>query len=122
MKVSIHLLLLAVAAACSTGNPPQQEARSFADTASVRRVITEQPPAAEPETVVVEEPLSTPHRSPQVYHRGPKGGCYTYTASGRKRYVDHSFCSWSGFLSGPEFVARPRPRRPLPAPDTRSEK
>lgn len=26
------------------------------------------------------------------YTRGPKGGCYTMTASGRKKYVDHSFC------------------------------
>jgi hypothetical protein len=26
------------------------------------------------------------------YHLGPRGGCYTYSASGRKRYVDHSFC------------------------------
>ena len=26
------------------------------------------------------------------YYRGPRGGCYTYSASGRKRYVDHSYC------------------------------
>lgn len=26
------------------------------------------------------------------YHTGPRGGCYTFTASGKKRYVDHSFC------------------------------
>ncbi|MBW3572458.1 MAG: SH3 domain-containing protein [Gemmatimonadetes bacterium] len=26
------------------------------------------------------------------YHRGPRGGCYTYTASGNKRYVDRSYC------------------------------
>lgn len=26
------------------------------------------------------------------YHRGPRGGCYTYSSSGRKRYVDHSYC------------------------------
>jgi hypothetical protein len=26
------------------------------------------------------------------YYTGPRGGCYTYTASGRKRYVDHSYC------------------------------
>jgi hypothetical protein len=26
------------------------------------------------------------------YHRGPRGGCYTFTASGRKRYVDRSMC------------------------------
>lgn len=26
------------------------------------------------------------------YYIGPRGGCYTYSASGRKRYVDHSYC------------------------------
>ncbi|WP_427500783.1 HNH endonuclease signature motif containing protein [Methylomonas sp. MED-D] len=26
------------------------------------------------------------------YYTGPRGGCYTYTASGKKRYVDHSYC------------------------------
>lgn len=26
------------------------------------------------------------------YYVGPRGGCYTYSASGRKRYVDHSYC------------------------------
>lgn len=26
------------------------------------------------------------------YYTGPRGGCYTYSASGRKRYVDRSFC------------------------------
>lgn len=27
------------------------------------------------------------------YYTGPRGGCYTYTASGRKRYVDRSYCN-----------------------------
>lgn len=26
------------------------------------------------------------------YIRGPRGGCYTITSSGRKRYVDRSLC------------------------------
>jgi hypothetical protein len=26
------------------------------------------------------------------YYTGPRGGCYTYSASGRKRYVDRSYC------------------------------
>lgn len=26
------------------------------------------------------------------YIRGPRGGCYTFTASGRKKYVDRSLC------------------------------
>jgi uncharacterized protein YraI len=31
--------------------------------------------------------------SSRGYFRGPRGGCYTYSASGRKRYVDHSLCN-----------------------------
>lgn len=27
------------------------------------------------------------------YFTGPRGGCYTYSAGGRKRYVDHSYCN-----------------------------
>ena len=27
------------------------------------------------------------------YYTGPRGGCYTYSASGRKRYVDRSYCN-----------------------------
>ena len=27
------------------------------------------------------------------YYTGPRGGCYTYSASGKKRYVDRSFCN-----------------------------
>jgi uncharacterized protein YgiM (DUF1202 family) len=27
------------------------------------------------------------------YYTGPRGGCYTYSSSGRKRYVDHSYCN-----------------------------
>jgi hypothetical protein len=27
------------------------------------------------------------------YYTGPRGGCYTYTRSGNKRYVDRSYCN-----------------------------
>lgn len=38
--------------------------------------------------------LAVPRSSPaRGYYRGPRGGCYTYSASGRKRYVDHSYCN-----------------------------
>lgn len=30
--------------------------------------------------------------SSRVYHTGPRGGCYYYSASGRKNYVDRSLC------------------------------
>jgi hypothetical protein len=28
------------------------------------------------------------------YHTGPRGGRFTYSATGRKRYVDRSLCNW----------------------------
>ena len=31
--------------------------------------------------------------SARGYYIGPRGGCYTYSASGRKRYVDRSYCN-----------------------------
>lgn len=31
-------------------------------------------------------------RAQQVYHTGPRGGCFYYTGSGRKEYVDRSLC------------------------------
>ncbi|HEU0302513.1 MAG TPA: DUF4236 domain-containing protein [Longimicrobium sp.] len=31
--------------------------------------------------------------SSRGYYTGPRGGCYTYSASGRKRYVDRSYCN-----------------------------
>ncbi len=39
--------------------------------------------------------ISTPTVAPTTpthYQLGPRGGCYTYTASGRKRYVAHQYC------------------------------
>lgn len=45
------------------------------------------PPASEPARA------SRPSRSGSSgYYLGPRGGCYTYTASGNKRYVDRSLC------------------------------
>lgn len=29
----------------------------------------------------------------RVYHTGPRGGCYYYSGSGRKQYVDRSYCN-----------------------------
>lgn len=31
--------------------------------------------------------------SGRVYHTGPRGGCYYYTAGGSKVYVDRSYCN-----------------------------
>lgn len=69
-----------------------------------------------PKRVLASQPLSVPYVAPRTdrtavpqalsprasaraersrsngYYTGPRGGCYTYSASGRKRYVDHSYC------------------------------
>jgi len=39
------------------------------------------------------------------YQTGPKGGCFTYSASGAKKYVAHSYCG----VNKPKepFVLRP---------------
>jgi hypothetical protein len=49
-------------------------------------LVQKEPPA--------EPARASPRRSSASsgYHRGPRGGCYTYTASGNKRYVDRSLC------------------------------
>ncbi len=52
--------------------------------------------------------LVTAPAQSQTYHLGPRGGCYTTTASGTKRYVDHSLCS-PATVSGSNQQAVPRP-------------
>lgn len=40
------------------------------------------------------EPYSVPSTATsRGYYRGPRGGCYTYSRTGRKRYVDRSLCN-----------------------------
>lgn len=39
----------------------------------------------------IPRPTSSSYSS--SYIRGPRGGCYTYSGSGRKRYVDRSLCN-----------------------------
>jgi len=58
------------------------------------------PPAATVPTVVAlaaanvlaAAPPPRAPQSPSRYYLGPRGGCYTLTASGNKRYVDRSMC------------------------------
>lgn len=35
---------------------------------------------------------TTASNGDDTYHTGPRGGCYTYTSSGKKRYVSHDHC------------------------------
>ena len=41
----------------------------------------------------VERPATTRSPDHSGYIRGPRGGCYYISASGRKVYVDHSMCN-----------------------------
>ena len=49
-------------------------------------------PAAGPAVAVVASPQSS-QTDNRTYTRGPKGGCYYLSTSGRKVYVDHSLCN-----------------------------
>jgi hypothetical protein len=57
-----------------------------------RRIQPRTPaPARQPRAFV--EPVSTaPSFQSSRYTRGPRGGCYTFNALGRKIYVDRSLC------------------------------
>ena len=37
--------------------------------------------------------LTPQYNAGRKYYRGPRGGCYYYSASGKKVYVDHSYCN-----------------------------
>jgi hypothetical protein len=63
-------------------------------------------PAPQKETIVSSSPksksagnsfgINSPRTSSSRhsgYYVGPRGGCYTYSVSGKKRYVDHSYCN-----------------------------
>jgi hypothetical protein len=64
-----------------TATPPLPSPRTDSATES----STYSPPSSSPS-------IASPSRS-DGYFTGPRGGCYTYSGSGRKRYVDHSFCN-----------------------------
>lgn len=49
-------------------------------------MVQRQPPAPS-------RPQTSGGSSGSGYYTGPRGGCYTYSASGRKRYVDRSNCN-----------------------------
>lgn len=60
-------------------------------------LVRSAPPAERPprESSGAAESGARPRRASAAsrgYYTGPRGGCYTYSASGRKRYVDHSYC------------------------------
>jgi hypothetical protein len=50
-------------------------------------------PAASPTSTPVTAPSQQSTSESHIYTRGPKGGCYYMSSSGRKVYVDHSLCN-----------------------------
>lgn len=51
--------------------------------------LSETPAAADE---AANENATPKHKASSRYHTGPRGGCYTISASGKKRYVDRSLC------------------------------
>jgi len=49
------------------------------------------PPSSAPKTLVL-TPTVPPATPDRTYQRGPRGGCYYLGSSGKKVYVDHSYC------------------------------
>lgn len=84
--VRIEMLERHVLAAPAPGRsaPPQP-----ASANQPRSLMTPSAVDAPPEDVA---PARRSAPSSGGYTRGPIGGFYTYSASGRKRYVDRSFC------------------------------
>jgi hypothetical protein len=71
-------------------SPGSEEGYVYRASDAVR---TDPPPA--PRTLISPPSGSSDGRSRSAargYHTGPRGGCYTYTSSGRRRYVDRSNC------------------------------
>jgi hypothetical protein len=55
------------------------------------------PPAAATTTAAAPAPIAAPAQpaasEARTYTKGPKGGCYYISSSGRKVYVDHALCN-----------------------------
>jgi hypothetical protein len=69
----------------STATPAAQAAKSDAGTGRQADARERPAPAPTPgETKVV--------KGNRTYVKGPKGGCYYVTSSGRKEYVDRAMC------------------------------
>ena len=72
---------------------PQDRKTSLSTAPSPRRTSRGTPrPARRPAARHTRRSAARSSAASRGYYTGPRGGCYTYTASGRKRYVDHSFC------------------------------
>jgi len=56
----------------------------------LRPTVVKTLPKTKPQIVPVQTRIPASSRG---YIRGPRGGCYYYTASGRKQYVDRSLCN-----------------------------
>lgn len=86
MKAILAFAIIIFSNACIAAEPSNEELQKrIADLeAQIQQMKQGSPPPVE----------TAPTKSyNNGYIRGPRGGCYTITASGRKRYVDRSLCN-----------------------------
>ena len=79
---------------CADGSAAKKEAPAAPagkQTVQQTRVTPAPPPPTAPAPRTIPPP-STVVKGNRTYVKGPRGGCYYVTASGRKEYVDRSMC------------------------------
>ena len=84
-KKSVDRSLCGASAPAKTNGPAPADANQ---TAQKTRSTPPPTTASVPQTA----PARTTVKGNRTYVKGPKGGCYYVTASGRKEYVDRSMC------------------------------
>lgn len=93
MRILAALTLLYI---CSTSIPAIADAASDKEIAELKERIASLEAKQEPNSKTPQDLPAykyTPPARSSGYIRGPRGGCYTYSASGNKRYVDRSMCN-----------------------------
>jgi uncharacterized protein YraI len=60
---------------------------------SAQGLVSESPSSTRARTSTTSSGSARSSGSERSYTRGPRGGCYYLSGSGRKVYVDHSFCN-----------------------------
>ncbi len=81
--------LRALRASISSGQIPEA-ALSALSIQPASPASTTATPGPQPIRAAASAPTPAPTSS--AYHLGPRGGCYTLTSGGNKRYVDRSMC------------------------------
>jgi hypothetical protein len=86
MRALLAIAALSITTSCLADQGTEDLQKRIADLEAQVQALKNKPP---PPQQNIESP---PARS-NGFIRGPRGGCYTLSASGRKRYVDRSLCN-----------------------------